>query len=259
MSPWNPGGYLKFEDERTRPSVDLCARILASPRSVLDVGCGPGNSTRVLRDRWPGAEIIGMDSSPEMIERAKASHPAGAWVLADAATYDPGRLFDVVFSNAALQWLPNQEEVLPRLLGLVAPGGCLAVQVPAGGRTGFRAAVRTVAELPRWRPVLDGAGDALSFHEPAFFYDLLAPLEARVDLWETTYFHALASHQAVIDWFEQTGMRPYLERLGEADRAAFKAEVLDLCRGSYPLAADGKVLMPFQRVLFVAWKGDPRA
>jgi trans-aconitate 2-methyltransferase len=179
-------------------------------------------------------------------------------VLADAATYAPGRQFDLVFSNAVLQWLPNQEEILPRLMGLVAAGGCLAVQVPAGGRTGFRGALRTVAERPRWHPVLKGAGDALRFHEPGFFYDLLAPLGARVDLWETTYFHPLAGHQAVLTWFEQTGMRPYLERLGEADRTAFKAEVLDACRGDYPLAADGKVLLPFKRVLFVAWKGVPR-
>ena len=254
MPPWNPEAYLKFADERTRPAADLAARILkASPGSILDVGCGPGNSTRVLRERWPGAEITGLDNSPEMIAQARASHPGGAWVLGDAAAYDPGRRFDVVFSNAALQWLPDQEQVLPRLLALAEEDGCLAVQVPAEG-SGFRAALRAVAGRPRWRPALAGAEDALSFHEAAFYYDQLAPRAARVDLWETTYFHVLASHEALLEWYAQTGMRPYLDRLGEADRAAFQAEVLAACRGDYPAAADGKVLMPFRRVLFVAWK-----
>jgi trans-aconitate 2-methyltransferase len=256
MPQWNPGQYLKFGEERTRPAHDLCARIqLSAPGRLLDLGCGPGNSTRVLRDRWPAAGITGLDSSPEMIAQARASWPGGTWLLADAAALGPGAPYDVVFSNAALQWLPDHEALLPRLLGQVAAGGCLAVQVPALDGTLLRSSLRSVARRPRWYSALAGAEDALSFHPADFYYDLLAPLASRLELWETTYYHVMASHRALIDWFEATGMRPFLERLGgEDDREAFKAEVLEACRPDYPPARDGKVLMPFKRLFFIAWK-----
>jgi trans-aconitate 2-methyltransferase len=254
MTPWNPGQYLKFGQERTRAAVDLCARIEAEPRRILDLGCGPGNSTRVLRERWPGAQLVGVDSSPEMIDQARAGHPGGTWILADAATWEPGVPADVVFANASLQWLPDHGRLVPRLLRLVVPGGCLAVQIPAKGGTLLRSALGSVARRPHWRDALAGAEGALTLHEAEFYYDLLAPRSARVDLWETTYFHVLDSHQALIDWFEGTGMRPYLERLdGEAARTAFKDEVLDACRSDFPTAKDGKVLLPFRRLFFVAW------
>jgi trans-aconitate 2-methyltransferase len=196
-----------------------------------------------------------MDNSPEMIARARESHPAGTWILADAATWDPGAPGDLVFSNAALQWLPNHDFLIPRLMGLVAPGGCLAVQVPAQGGPLIRASMRAIARLPRWRDRMGEAEGALVFHEAGYYYDLLGPLAARVDLWETTYHHVLASHQALVDWFESTGMRPYLDRLPDEEaRADFKGEVLAACRGDYPPARDGKVIMPFRRLFFVAWK-----
>jgi trans-aconitate 2-methyltransferase len=254
MSDWNPGEYLKFKDERTRPSRDLCSRIaLDAPARVLDLGCGPGNSTAVLRERWPKAEVIGLDSSAEMIAQARAAYPDGIWQQGDLAGYQPGAPCDVVFANAVLQWLPDQAALLPRLLGLVAPGGCLAVQVPA--RSAFRAALEAVALRPRWRTLLDGAGEAVSFHDAPYYHAVLAPLTRTLDLWETIYFHHLASPQGVLDWYRATGMRPYLDRLAEAEqREAFQGEVLEACRKDYPTAADGTVLMPFRRVLFVAWK-----
>jgi trans-aconitate 2-methyltransferase len=254
--PWNPGQYLKFGAERTRPALDLCDRILGSPRRVLDLGCGPGNSTAVLRERWPEAELAGLDSSPEMIAQARASHPNGTWILAEAEDYRPAAALDVVFANAVLQWLPDHRRLIPGLMGWLARGGCLAVQMPAKGGTALRAALAAVAGRPRWRDALDGADGALTFHEAAFYYDLLAPIADRVDLWETVYYHPLASHQALIEWYEGTGMRPFLDRLPDgASRMAFKAEVLEACRGDFPLAADGKVLMPFKRLFFVAWNG----
>jgi trans-aconitate 2-methyltransferase len=256
MPSWNPGQYLKFGAERTRPALDLCDRILGTPRRILDLGCGPGNSTAVLRERWPEAELAGLDSSPEMIAQARASHPAGTWILAGAERYRPAAALDLVFSNAVLQWLPDHRRLVPGLMGWLAPGGCLAVQMPAKGGTALRAALAAVAGRPRWQDALDGAEAALTFHEAAFYYDLLAPIADRVDLWETIYYHPLASHQALIDWYEGTGMRPFLDRLpDEVARTAFKAEVLEACRGDYPVAADGKVVMPFKRLFFVAWKG----
>jgi trans-aconitate 2-methyltransferase len=254
MPTWNPGQYLKFGTERTRPAVDLCARIPGSPRRILDLGCGPGNSTEVLRERWPEAELTGLDSSPEMINQARASHHAGTWILAGAEGYLPPAPLDLVFSNAVLHWLPDHGRLLPGIMGWIAPGGCLAVQMPAK-QNPLRAALAAVAERPRWREALAGAEGALHFHEAAFYYDLLAPAADRVDLWETVYHHPMASHQALIEWYEATGMRPFLERLpAEADRAAFKGEVLEASRGAFPVAADGKVVMPFRRLFFVAWK-----
>lgn len=253
MAAWNPSQYLKFDAERSRAAVDLCLRIQGlAPTRILDLGCGPGNSTRVLRERWPGARITGLDSSPEMIARAKESHPGGTWVLADAATWEGGT-WDVLFSNAALQWMPEHGRLVPRLLGHVAPGGCLAAQMPAKG-TPLRTLIRSVAGRPRWREPMAGAEDAMVFQQPGFYYDLLAPRCARVDLWETTYHHIMASHQAMIDWFEATGLRPYLDRLeDEAERSAFKGEVLEACRENLPAAANGMVLMPFHRLFFVGW------
>jgi trans-aconitate 2-methyltransferase len=247
--PWNPSQYLKFGAERTRPALDLCERIPGAPRSILDLGCGPGNSTAVLRERWPEAALAGLDSSPEMIAQARASHPAGTWILAGAEHYEPPGRYDLVFSNAVLQWLPEHRLLLPRLMGWIAPGGCLAVQMPAEGSP-LRSALADLAGRPRWRDALAGAGNALHFHDARFYYDLLAP---RVDLWETVYYHPLASHRALIDWYEGTGMRPYLDALPDAAaREAFKAELLEACRGDFPAAADGRVLLPFRRLFFVA-------
>jgi trans-aconitate 2-methyltransferase len=256
MPSWDPGQYVKFLDERTRPSRDLCARIdLAAPARVLDVGCGPGNSTRVLRERWPDADLAGLDSSPDMIAQARADRPDGTWILADAAAFEPEGDWDVVFSNAALQWLPDHERLLPRLLGWVAPGGCLAVQMPARDGSPFRASLQEVARRPRWRDRMDGCAGSLTLLGAQATYDILAPLAARLELWESIYYHVLASHQGLVDWYAGTGMRPYLDRLAEpADRAAFQAEVLDGCREAYPAAGDGRVLMPFRRLFFVAWR-----
>jgi len=253
MPAWDPGQYVKFLDERTRPSRDLCARIpVPAPRRVLDLGCGPGNSTRVLRERWPEAELAGLDSSPQMIGRARADFPQGTWILADAAAWEPDGEYHVVFSNAVLQWLPDHENLLPRLLGWLAPGGCLAVQMPARDSC-LRNALQAVAQRPRWAAAMAGAGADMTFRPARFYYDLLAPLAGQVDLWETVYHHVMASHQALVEWYEGTGMRPYLERLpGPQDRAAFKEAMLDQCRMAFPAAADGRVLLPFKRLFFVA-------
>ena len=258
MAPWNPAQYLQFGQERTRAAVDLCARIpLAAPRRVLDLGCGPGNSTAVLRRRWPEAELIGMDSSAEMIAQARSGCPQGTWIVADLADWEPGPPGEVLFSNAALQWLPEHGRLLPRLLKLVAPGGCLAVQRPARGSTLFRSSILSVARRPRWRDAMSGAGDALTLQAPEYYYDLCTGAGARVDLWETTYYHPLADHDALVAWFETTGMRPFLERLDDEEaRTAFKQDVLEACRSDFPPAADGQVLLAFKRLFFLAWPGS---
>ena len=153
-----------------------------------------------------------------------------------------------------LQWVPGHAELLPKLMALVAPGGFLAVQVPSQARFPVRVAMEAVARTPRFRPFLEGAGGSLTFHEPRFYYEHLAGPARSVELWVTTYFHVLDSHQGMIDWMESTGLRPYLERLDPESQAAFKAAVLDCCQAAFPSCTDGKVLMPFERLFFLARK-----
>ena len=256
MSPWNPEAYLKYKDERTQPSYDLVARIdLHAPGEMVDIGCGPGNSTQVLCERWPAAHRLGVDSSPDMIARARQTYPLAAWQVADAATWEPEHTFDLVFSNATLQWIPAHTALFPRLFGWVKPQGALAVQVPANDDSPLHLAVQAVAQRAEWQAFTEGCHALFTYHPPSFYYDLLAPLSARLVLWQTTYYHVLPNHQGLIDWYASTGLRPYLERLpGETERQAFQAQILEICRERYPLQQDQRVLFPFRRLFFVAYK-----
>lgn len=255
---WDPGQYLKFRNERTQPSIDLAARVdLAAPASILDVGCGPGNSTEVLHARWPAAGITGLDSSPAMVAQARAAHAWGDWVCADAAALgDPSHRssWDLVFSSATLQWIPDHEHLVPRLFGLVKPGGVLAVQVPANSGSPLHRSLVRAADDPRWHRHTAGCAANLVYHEPSFYCGLLCGLAGRLEIWETTYHHALADHRALIEWYRGTGMRPCLERLpDDVSRRAFEEAVLEGCRVDYPPQPDGRIVYPFQRLFFVAY------
>ncbi len=257
---WDPGQYLKFRDERTRPSIDLAARLdLAAPATILDVGCGPGNSTEVLHERWPSARITGLDSSPEMIARAGAAHDWGEWVCADAARFaegGPRERWDLVFSNATLQWIPDHERLVPRLFGLVERGGALAVQVPANFGSPLHQALVRTADDPRWRRFTAGCASRLVYHGPSFYYGLLCGPAERLEVWETSYHHALADHRALVEWYKGTGMRPCLERLpDDASRRGFEDAVLEGCRAAYPPQPDGRIIYPFPRLFFIAYAG----
>ena len=256
MVTWNPDLYLKYQDERTQPSYDLVARInLAYPTLIIDIGCGPGNSTRVLRERWPQARITGLDSSPEMIAKAKTAFPQGDWALADAAAWETDQRYDLVFSNATLQWIPNHEALVGKLFSLVRGGGALAVQVPANNNSPLYHAVHEVAARAAWRQATAGCAELMTYHDAGYYYDLLSARAGRIDLWQTTYYHVMADHQGLIDWYAGTGLRPYLERLAsEADRQAFQQQVLAACREQYPLQRDGRILFPFRRLFFVAYR-----
>jgi trans-aconitate 2-methyltransferase len=263
MPTWNATQYLKFGDERTRPSRDLAARIeVAQPARVVDLGCGPGNSTEVLAQRWPNAEIIGLDNSAAMIESARAAHQAPPatrstplrWLTADIAEWaaaEGGETFDVVFSNAALQWLPDHASLLPRLMRRVAPGGALAFQMPAHNSPAHRIMRAMAAEIAL--RVADW-----HCHEPAFYYDVLAACARRVDLWETEYVHVMADAKAIVEWYRGSGLRPFLDALGTAaERDRFAAEFLEGVKEAYPKRADGRVLFPFRRVFAVAYASAP--
>ena len=257
MSSWNPNLYLRFHGERTRPAMDLAARVeVSNPRRVIDLGCGPGNSTAVLRSRWPGAEITGLDSDAAMLAEAEKSDASVRWVQGDAATLTPTESFDVVFSNAMLQWLPNHEEVVPRWFRAVAPVGALAVQIPFHYKSAIHRHILAVADEREWRDATMAARSAIGTHDGAFYYDLLCPLAERVDLWETEYCHVLNGPEDILEWMRGTGLRPFLSALASDDqRQRFEAHLLERVTEAYPRRRDGKVLFPFRRLFFVAYRG----
>jgi trans-aconitate 2-methyltransferase len=254
MSSWNPDLYLQFKEERTQPARDLTARIaLESPKDIVDLGCGPGNSTQVLRDRWPEANVLGVDSSREMIEKARANCPEERWLLADLRDWNPEDYWDIVFSNATLQWIPDHQRLIPKIFSLVRPAGILAVQLPANREAPLHQAVLEIARRPEWKELTSGCGDLITYHEPGFYYNILSALAPRVILWKTAYYHVLHDHQALIEWYSSTGMKTYLERLtGEAEKTVFRNQVLEACRDSYLLQKDGRIVYPFERLFFIA-------
>jgi len=249
MPTWNPAQYLKFNEERTRPCRDLAARIELPPRArIIDLGCGPGNSTEVLAERWPDADPTGLDSSAEMIAKATAAHPEWRWRQGDIAQWagTPGEHYDLAFSNAALQWVPDHATVFPQLLARAA---AVAIQVPGNWDGPAHQTMRDVAK----RYPLDGRVREWFTHDAAFYYDTLAPHAAQLDIWATEYLHILDSAEAIVEWYKGTGMRPFLEALSsDADRARFTADYLDAIRAVYPPRADGKVLFPFRRLFLIA-------
>jgi len=256
MPRWDSDQYLKFANERTQPAIDLLARVaLDAPRLVADLGCGPGNSTALLRQRWPAAEVVGVDSSAEMLDAARKAYPDGTWQRADIAGWTPTSPCDVVFSNAALQWVPDHARVFPHLMAQVAPGGVLAVQVPAHLNSPVHQAILAVARDLAWRDRMHPATSAITVATPAVYYDLLQPLAAHIDLWVTEYQHVLDGPAAIIDWMRGTSLRPFLQALAnDAERVRFEALLLPEVTKGYPRQADGRVLFPFRRLFAVAYR-----
>jgi trans-aconitate 2-methyltransferase len=256
MTAWNAAAYLRFGDERTRPCRDLAARVeVAAPGRVIDLGCGPGNSTAVLRERWPAAEITGMDSSAEMLAKARVDG-AAHWVQSDIARWaeEEGERFEVVFSNAALQWVPDHATLFPKLIRRIASGGALAAQLPAYSEQPGQRMIREVARSPKWRARFTKEPVDWRTESVAFYYDALAPLAARLDLWETEYLHVVDGTQAVVEWYRATGLRPFLSALpAEKDRAEFLAEYHDALEPHYRPQKDGRLLFPFRRLFLVAY------
>lgn len=254
MSDWNPQQYLKFKAERTQPARDLAARLELSPAKALDVGCGPGNSTQVVAERFPEAEVMGVDSSASMIEAAKRSHPDLPFLQCDVSR-ELDRLphdFDLVFSNACLQWVPDHSHLLPDLLALLRPGGLLAVQVPVNWQEPIHQIIQRTVELPQWR-------DRIPYHRsfytlaPEEYFDLLAKTAADFTLWETVYMHRLAGHEAIMGWYSSTGLRPYLDAaVDEQARQDFYEEIFRQVKEAYPLQENGEVIFRFPRLFFIA-------
>ena len=253
MHGWDAGQYLRFADERTRPALDLLARIdLVAPPRIVDLGCGPGNSTALLRQRWPEAKVTGLDSSGDMLDAARRDHPGIEFVAGDIAEWSPAEPCDLVFSNAALQWIGDHERLLPRLIDMVAPDGILAVQMPRNHDFATHALMRQVAAEGPWRDRLAGARDPSPVRPPEFYYDRLAPKSRRVVLWETNYIQIMDGIDAIIAWLHGTGLRPFLARLDEPERRLFLDRYAALLAGAFPARSDGKVLLPYPRLFFIA-------
>lgn len=253
MPSWKPDQYLKFAAERTQPCRDLAARVaIQNPQRVIDLGCGPGNSTEVLAARWPRAELTGLDSSAEMIAKARGLHPEWRWLSGDIAEWTDGEdCFDVVSSNAAIQWVPDHPGVFPRLMAHVAPGGALAVQMPYNYDAEAHRLMRAVAS----RFPATGSVREWFTHGIGFYYDALTPLSARVELWSTEYIHVLEGPEGIVEWYRGSGMRPFLDALStDAERERFTAEYLAAIREAYPARQDGHVLYPFRRLFIVAYR-----
>ena len=279
---WDPGTYLRFGDDRGRPFFDLLSRVRADePGFVVDLGCGPGNLTASLAARWPAARVLGVDSSPEMIQAARAEADAaeaaaardaagrnergrnergGAvavqagrleFRLADIRTWQPEQPVDVITCNAVLQWIPGHQELLPSWVRWLAPGGWLAFQLPGNFDQPSHTILRELASAPRWESLLEGAHLNRQAGDPGDYLARLAGAGCDVDAWETTYLHVLPGEDAVVDWYRGSGLRPVLSALPPDLAEDFLAEYRDRIRVAYPAAPYGTVL-PFRRVFVVA-------
>src|SRR5688572_18002852 len=276
MPSWDPNQYLKFSDHRLRPALDLMAQIaLAAPRSIYDLGCGPGTVTRLLAERWPEAAVTGIDSSADMLAKARQEAPRAearieavraearmetaqvAFEQADIARWSPPVPADLLFTNATLHWFDDHAALLPRLAAQLAPGGVLAIQMPDNRQSPSHllmdeaaAAGSWHAKLARLRPVYG------SMQSPDAYYRILAPVAAQVDIWETTYLHVLpesaGGDNPVVEWTKGTALRPYLDALDEPERNAFLAAYAARIAAAYPKQPDGRTLLPFKRIFIVA-------
>jgi trans-aconitate 2-methyltransferase len=251
---WSAAQYVKFEQERTRPVRDLVARFPnAEVLSAADIGCGPGNSTEVLRERYPGARIIGLDSSTEMIEAARRRLPDVAFEVADIREWLPKAPLDVILANAVLQWIPDHETLFPALIAKLGPGGAFAVQMPDNlDEPSHRLMGEVAREGPWAAKLVDAAGARDERHVAEWYFRLLRPHAPHVDVWRTTYFHPLAGAHAIVEWLKGTGLRPFLDPLEKSEQDSFLAHYEEAIAQAYPAEADGTVLLPFPRLFVVA-------
>lgn len=263
---WDPNRYAQFSNHRLRPALELLERIPTSdPGAIYDLGCGSGEITALMAERWPHAAVVGVDNSPEMLDKARQQPGSVRWIEADIATWQPERPPDLIYSNATLQWLDDHDKLFPRLMDMLAPGGCLAVQMPQSWPLPSHRLMReTLAGGgPDGTPIgpasLRQALDHVWVADAPHYFDLLAPLAQSVDIWETDYLQILTGNNPVLEWVSGTGLRPVLNGLSDDERDAFLSAYSARLLEAYPPRADGTTLYPFRRLFIVARKASADA
>lgn len=253
---WNPDLYLKFGKERIQPSIDLVSRInFDNPEKIIDIGCGPGNSTQILADRWPEAKILGIDNSPAMIEKAKKDYPDQEWRIIDAGKDELNEKFDIIFSNATIQWIPDHRNLLKKFYESLNDGGLVAIQLPLFFDMPLGKTIASVAEDNRWSHIAKDVTSLFTIHNTKTYYDFLSEWYHSIEIWESNYIHIMDSHESILEMIRSTGLRPYLDKLeNETDKKDFENLVLQGIIRDYLLQKDGKVLFPFERLFFIAKK-----
>jgi len=252
---WSAKQYAIFEDERTRPVRDLVSALPdIEARAIVDLGCGPGNSTEVLAARFPDAAISGLDSSPDMIEAARRRVPRAQFSVGRIEGWTDAGPFDVILANAVLHWIPNHRTLLPELVARLATGGALAIQMPDNLEVAAHQLMRQIAAEGPWAQMLAAASAARTpIGSANWYYEVLRPVCSGVEVWRTTYYHALAGGPAaIVEWFKGSGLRPFLDPLDAPSRAAYLERYTAAVARAYPAMSDGSVLLPFPRLFMAA-------
>lgn len=256
MADWDSSMYLKFGNERTQPAIDLVNRIcLEKPKKILDIGCGPGNSSKVLVQRYPGADVLGVDNSPAMIDAAREQHPDIRFMQCDAnidlCILD--RDFDIVFSNACIQWIPDHNTLLENMICLLKPGGVIAIQTPMNYQEPIHQIIRQISTNHKWSSRFENSRIFYNLTQSEY-YDLLSDITSDFCIWQTTYFHKMKSHNDIMEWYRATGLRPYLNVLSETDKLDLEKDIYDELISAYPKQRNGEIIFRFPRLFFTATK-----
>ncbi len=256
MSDWNSRQYLKFEKERTQPAKDLINRIeIDNPNKILDIGCGPGNSTYELKKRWPDAKICGIDNSEDMIYTAKSTYKDIDFAIVNASNqlHTVNEQYDIVFSNACIQWLPNHHKLLREMMELLNNDGILAIQLPMNFNEPIHQLIREVIQREKWAGLISNEREIDSLSKEEYF-ELLSNISSDFVLWETIYMHRMPSHESILEWYRGTGLRPYLNQLNEEYHEDFENDIIELIKEYYPIQKNGEIIFRFPRFFFIAKK-----
>jgi len=252
---WDPETYLKFKNYRSRPALDLLAQIeLETKGHIIDLGCGPGNITRLIKDKWPLHKVSGIDLSLEMIQKAEKIYGNSdiEWLQSDINSWEWEKPTALIFSNAALQWVPQHKILLPKLMKMLEPRGKLAIQIPLTRNYPYQECIRKLISSPFWSRKLELDLNYKNPLEPEEIYNLLSPQSQRINIWTTDYQHILDGENPVLKWIMGTALTPYLSVLNNKDKETFLSEYSKLLDKAYPRQNNGKTLFNMKRLFFIA-------